>query len=767
VDWLQTVDVALFRFINETLSNPLFDGLMPFASGNLFFLPAVLGLALWMVWKGGTRGRLCVLMLALIVGPGDGLICKTIKDTVARPRPYVALPDVRLPGARNRHRAEPMAAMGNQESGLGRVSGRPGYRSMPSSHAANWFAAGMICLAYYRRSWRLMLPLACLVSFSRVYNGVHYPSDVLAGAILGAGYAVAGLWAVNSLWQWIGPKWFPCWWEALPTLVTTDSRIERAAVEIPGSRKPPMDVHWLRLGYVLIGILLAVHLAYLGSGLIELTQDEAYQWIWSKHLALSYYSKPPLIAYTQFVGTWIWGDNEFGVRFFSPVIGAMLGVLVLRFFAREINARAGFFLLLVIQATPLLAAGAVLMTIDPLSVFFWAAAMISGWYAVQPGGTTRLWLWTGLWMGLGFLSKYTELFQWLCWIVLFALWKPARAHLRRPGPYLALLINLICALPVLIWNYQHDWITVSHLADRGGLREEWRFTVRYCLEFLGSEAALLNPVFFVATLWAAVAFWRRQRNDARLVFFFSMGAPLFLSYWLYTFYANVMPNWIAPAVLPLFCLMAAYWDARWRLGVRAVRLWLVAGLGIGLPLVVLLHDTRLIDRIAGKPLPPKLDPLTRARGYRQVAERVGEARMKLAAEGKPVFIIGEHYGITGLITFYLPEARTSVVSQPLVYFRSSDRPVNQFYFWPGYRERRRGENAIFVREAPMPPLVDRWLSRWWSGDARLWRHEPKTRPAPPSLLAEFDTVTDLGLCNVRYADRVYHVIQLFECRHLR
>src|SRR5205814_4837931 len=138
---------------------------------------------------------------------------------------------------------------------------------------------------------------------------------------------------------------------------------------------------------------------------IQLSEDEAYQWTWSKHLALSYYSKPPLIAYTQFLGTRLWGDTEFGVRFFSPVIAAVVSLLVLRFMANQTSGRTAFFLTLALHAAPLAAAGSILMTIDPLLVLFWTAAMIAGWRAVNSELSGGPWLWTGLFMGLGLLSK--------------------------------------------------------------------------------------------------------------------------------------------------------------------------------------------------------------------------------------------------------------------------------------------------------------------------------------------------------------------------
>ena len=718
------MDVGVFRFINGTLSNPVFDVVMPFASGNKIFFPllAVIG-ALLLLWKGGKRAWLFAFMMALILWPADSYICNTMKHAVARPRPFVTLEDVRLPMTAAHHRDPNAPRVDRAESNAPAVE--PNHNSMPSSHAANWFAATMICFVFYRRSWRFMLPLACLVAFSRVYNGVHYPSDVLAGAILGAGYAVAGLWALESLWRFIGKKWFPLWWEKLPSLVNippkpaSDPEMLEDLEPPRGSQQASLDAHWLRLGYIFIFVSTMANLVYLASDLIGLTEDEAYQWVWSKHLALSYYSKPPLIAYTQWLGTHLWGDNDFGVRFFSPVIGAILGVLLLRFFARYVNARAGFFLVLIVAATPLLQLGSILMTIDPLSVLFWTSAMIAGWRAVQPNGKTASWLWAGLWMGLGFLSKYTELLQLVCWVVFFILWKPARVHLRKPGPYLALLVNLLCTTPVILWNQQHHWITIHHVASNAGANKPWQPSLSHLVDlasFLGMESGLLNPIFFIATVWACIAFWRRMRHDPRLVYLFSMGAPLFLIYLFFSLHSPILPNWIAPAVLPMLCVAVLYWDTRWRLGVRALKGWLIAGLTLGFVAVAFMHETDLVQHIAGRPLPPKIDPLTRARGYRQMAAIVEDARQKLLAEGKPVFLIGAHYGTTGHLSFYIPEARTNVATNPLVYFQTSSNAVNQFYFWPGYKESRTGQNAIYVRELGAPKLIHGWIFKWLKGE---------------------------------------------------
>jgi len=758
--WLQALDTHLFLFVNRSLANPVFDWLMPILSGGNGVKNEFIGLAVaigvTLLCFGNRRLRLCVLLTTLIVANNDGLICNTIKHAVGRPRPFVVLPEARVYGMVDQGYVPPQI----NESDVDMAANKSSRNSMPSSHASNWFAATMVLFLFYRKSLRFMLPMALAVSFSRVYNGVHYPSDVLAGAILGAGGAAAGAIALQAGWRWIGKKWFPVWHAQLPSLLNPES-------ETQNPQPSSTDTHWLRLGYIAIFVMLIVRWLYIASGTIDLEKDEAYQWLWSKHLALSYYSKPMGIALIHFLGTSLWGDRAFGIRFFPPLFAAILSVMVLRFFAREVSARAGFLLLLTVTAVPLLGIGTILMTIDPPMVLCWMWALVAGWRAAQPDGKIRDWLIVGLAMGLGLLCKYTAACQIACWAIFFALWPAARAHLRRPGPWLALLIFLVCTTPVIIWNAQHGWISVHHVAGNAGLDKQWQPTMRYFWDFLFAEAGLLNPIFFVGALWAMFAFWKQPRHklSGLWLYFFCMGAPLFLGYWLWSFHSRIQPNWIAPAVVPMFCLMVVYWDERRRIA----KPFLAIGLAMGFFAVAILFQSNLIGKVAGQLLPGEVDPLRRVRAWKQTAALVENARKNLEAEGKPAFIIADHYGMTGEFTFYLPEARAALLSQPLVYCVDSDMPENQLYFWPeyNYRAGRKGQNAIFAGEIDPYPLEHGWPWKWLTHQTAGYAKVPPPMALPKRIAQEFESVTDLGEHELFYGDRVFRRLHLWACHNLR
>jgi membrane-associated phospholipid phosphatase len=739
MSWLAALDTAVFRFIHQTLSNPVMDRIMPLFSGNPVFIPAVVLLALVLLWKGGARARVFVVLLLVIFALGDMFVVNTVKKAVARPRPYEVLADVRL-----------LAGKGNSGS-------------MPSSHTSTWFAATLITFVYYRRSWRFMLPLACLVGLSRIYVGVHYPSDVLAGAIIGVGYAAAGLWTANTLWRSLGQRWFHSWWSRMPDLLNP---VLKPPLEQPSAEN--QERLYFRMGWLLILVVMVAKYLYIAGGVIQLAEDEAYQWTWSKHLALSYYSKPPLIAYAQFLGTSIWGDNAFGVRFLSPLLAAGVSLMLLHFFHRHISARAGFWLIVLMNCTPFLSIGSTLLTIDPLLVFFWTAAMLAGWRAVQLDGRTRDWIWAGIAMGLAFLAKYSAIYQIVCFGLFFVIWPASRNQLKKPGPYLAVLVMLLFTIPVIVWNAQHGWITIEHVSSHVNLDKAWQPTLRFFWDFTGVEAVLLNPFFFLGILATLFLLWKNERRNPLLLYFFCMGPVVFLGHWLYSLHSRIHPNWIAPAIVPMLCLVVAYWHKHWSEHPRLADFLLKGGIVLGLFTTVILHETSLVGKITGRQLPALKDPLRRVRMWAETAQVAGQAREQLLKEGKPVFIIAGHYGLVGHISFYLPEARQRIQGDPLAYFPTATHPKNQFYFWPGYKGRRTSENAIFVREVDGPDLPENWFQLWLKGSPDLMNvtTEQVPPPPPPELLGEFDSVEQMGIWEIKHKGRVFRYLQIFACRNL-
>ena len=167
--FLFQIDKAIFIFLNTTVANPVLDVVMPFVTeSDHWRIP--IGLTwLALIIFGGKKGRITAVLVVVILTLSDQLSCSVLKPWIGRIRPCFALEQVRL------------------------LIDQPGSPSFPSAHAANITGMAVLFSAKYNRLKWLFIGLAILVSYSRIYVGVHYPSDVLAGALLGAGCGLAGL----------------------------------------------------------------------------------------------------------------------------------------------------------------------------------------------------------------------------------------------------------------------------------------------------------------------------------------------------------------------------------------------------------------------------------------------------------------------------------------------------------------------------------------------------------------------------------------------
>jgi len=176
-------DQNLFFGINQGLSNPFFDWLMPALRNRFFWTPLYLFIVIFLVRNYGKKGWLILLFAVLTFGITDYFSSSAIKPSVERLRPCND-PEIKKE-VRN------LIACGT------------GY-SFPSSHAANHFGLAVFLILVFYHKWRLILPIglfwAFSISFAQIYVGVHFPLDIVGGALLGSmiGYVMSTILMLNK-----------------------------------------------------------------------------------------------------------------------------------------------------------------------------------------------------------------------------------------------------------------------------------------------------------------------------------------------------------------------------------------------------------------------------------------------------------------------------------------------------------------------------------------------------------------------------------------
>lgn len=176
------LDHQIFHLINSEWTSQVLDYILPVWRDKLFWLPVYFFIVSFMVLNFKMKGYWYVLFMVLTVGAADIASSKIVKPSVERLRPC------RDPGI-------------GDERVLVRCGS--GY-SFTSSHAANHFAISMFLIFTVgrRKQWRWVVPAtlfwAASVAYGQVYVGVHYPLDIIAGAILGGLIAYLGSYCYSK-----------------------------------------------------------------------------------------------------------------------------------------------------------------------------------------------------------------------------------------------------------------------------------------------------------------------------------------------------------------------------------------------------------------------------------------------------------------------------------------------------------------------------------------------------------------------------------------
>jgi membrane-associated phospholipid phosphatase len=187
LEWLINLDYRLFTIINSDWSNSFFDFICPLLRNKYLWLPFYVFLFSFFIINFKRKGWLIIVFMIVTVTCSDQISSHVLKPAVKRIRPC------------------------NQEILAGNIRmlvNCSNSYSFPSSHASNHFAAALFLIALFagRRKWLsiLLVLWAFSISYSQVYVGLHFPMDVLAGAIIG------------SLIGWAGGNFFLKYSEHIP-----------------------------------------------------------------------------------------------------------------------------------------------------------------------------------------------------------------------------------------------------------------------------------------------------------------------------------------------------------------------------------------------------------------------------------------------------------------------------------------------------------------------------------------------------------------------
>jgi hypothetical protein len=518
--------------------------------------------------------------------------------------------------------------------------------------------------------------------------------------------------------------------------------------------------------FAFLALLTALRLFYIAQ--TELSADEAYYYLWSQHPDLSYYSKGPGVAMAIRFSTSVFGANEFGVRWLSPLLALGTSLVMFSFARRIYGESVAVWTVLTMNAIPIFNVGALVMTIDPLSIFFWAAALYTFWLALEKSPAFGWWWpFTGLLIGLGFLAKYTNAMQLLSIVLVLAFTKKYRREFSSVSFWSMLIVFLACTTPVVIWNAQHSWITLTHLRSRGNIDTAfdpsfWK-QMKEPFEFLGAHLGVYSPLIFIAMMMAL--WW--SRNEAARKFkprFLALFAlPLLVMYGLLSLKKAGQANWTAPAFVSLGILAPALWheaverNARWKK-------FVVPALAVGMVMSFAILGTDAF-RAAGIPFSYKLDPGSRLRGWKTTAITVGNFRKKFERDtGKPAFLIGNKSQTASLLSFYLPDPRSEGPGHPPVYTPESQDIESEFAFWPRYDE-------FVATPAGSKPAEEYYTEEQgvnlFTGRNALYISDEVNDEPPSAIERGFERVEMVALLDIRRRGLPLRTVRIFACYNYR
>ncbi len=413
----------------------------------------------------------------------------------------------------------------------------------------------------------------------------------------------------------------------------------------------------LILAIIVIAAMTALRIAY--ASLIDLRTDEAYYWTWSKENVLCFLDHPPMLSWFIRLGTTIFGDTLFGVRF-AGILGMLVTQCLLADIARRVTRDVRVVVLALLLPEAAVYYGLLTAKVAPdVAVIPFSVAMMWSLVRLAESGNPRWWLAAGLFGGLSLLSKFTVV-MFVPAVIAFMLVPDWRMRwLKSPYPYAAALIALIVFSPVLIWNAQHDWASFRFQLVRATATHE--ISLRTVGDYIGLQFGLVGFVVLPVVLSGLILTARRGylgREPVAILLSTAVLVPFLYFLWKSlslrvgdTWPMFMWPLGFAAAAINVAMLPRERWPA-WM--IRSTVWWAKTAVVSGIITVALvfLYSVASPWNFFGN-----ADPIGGEAGYEQVAARV---QAQLAKTGA-TWIATTDYRTYAMMRWYFRDTNTPVV----------------------------------------------------------------------------------------------------------
>ncbi len=395
---------------------------------------------------------------------------------------------------------------------------------------------------------------------------------------------------------------------------------------------------------------------------IELSVDEAQYWHWSRNIDLGYFTKPPLIAWMISFSTFLFGNAEWAVRLFSPIMHLLISFVLWATAKFAFGSNSGKIAALIWIFTPAASLGGFIISTDTPLLFFWSLSLFFLLISLKQNSSFTSLL-VGIFLGLAFLSKYAALYFLIFFIVWWTIFDRGK-FLSIKNIFIILSASVLIASTNLYWNYLNDFVTIAHTISNANLS---KIILNYnnVINFLSSQFLVFGPLLFLIYLLIVIDSLFKDRDVTLLAM---ISFPVIILITIQSFLKIANANWAVTAYVGATLIISHYVTLKKN---NILKIFFYLGLLLNIALSAYILNISINGSFY--PLNLKSNPLRKNLGFENLAMKIH----KTFIEENISKIVFEKRGDISRFNYYL--SRNNKKLENKIFLKTSNLVPGNFY----------------------------------------------------------------------------------------